>query len=99
RDALLSALKKYDVDGNVNLEASAHLLLAQSGAGIVLVQVDDLSGELEPINVPGTDRERPNWRRRLSVDLDNLGTTAGAKAILGTMKTRIWKGRAFRAGA
>ena len=77
---------------------NAHRLLAESGAGLVLVQVDDLSGETEPINVPGTDRERPNWRRRLSVDLEDLGHTPEAQGILDAMKERIWKGRGFRSG-
>lgn len=94
RKALLEALKRNDVDVNGNIEAAAYRLLAQSGAGVVLVQVDDLSGETEPINVPGTDRERPNWRRRLSVGLEDLANTPEARAILAAMK-----GRGFRAGA
>jgi glycogen operon protein len=98
RDALIERLKENDVDVNVNIEGAAYQLLANSGAGIVLVQVDDLSGETEPINVPGTDRERPNWRRRLSVGLEDLGHTPEAQAILGAMKDRIWKGRGFRSG-
>lgn len=99
REALIAAFKHSDVNVNGNLEVSAHRLLANSGAGLVLVQVDDLSGETEPINVPGTDRERPNWRRRLSVDLENLRGTPDAKAILGAMESRVWKGRGFRSGA
>ncbi|MBL8907993.1 MAG: 4-alpha-glucanotransferase, partial [Rhizobiales bacterium] len=94
RVALLAALKDYDVDVNGNMERDAYRLLATSGAALVLVQVDDLSGETEPINVPGTDRERPNWRRRLSVGLEDLAKTPEARAILSAMK-----GRGFRSGA
>jgi glycogen operon protein len=43
---------------------SAHEFLDQTGSAVAFVQVDDLFGETEPLNVPGTDREYPNWRRR-----------------------------------
>jgi 4-alpha-glucanotransferase len=39
----------------------------------MLAQIDDLEGETEPLNVPGTDRERPNWRRRNSRAIEDLG--------------------------
>jgi glycogen debranching enzyme GlgX/4-alpha-glucanotransferase len=39
--------------------------LARTPCVLSLTQVDDLAGETEPVNVPGTDREHPNWRRRL----------------------------------
>jgi len=93
REALLGALKQYDVDVNGNSERDAYRLLAESGAGLVLVQADDLSGETEPINVPGTDRERPNWRRRLSADLQDLADTPEARAILTAMAERRFRGR------
>jgi 4-alpha-glucanotransferase len=37
--------------------------LAASDAGIVLVNLEDLWGEIEPQNRPGTYREYPNWQR------------------------------------
>jgi len=41
------------------------------------VQLDDLIGEREPANVPGTDRQYPNWRRKLSLTVDEI--LAGAR--------------------
>ena len=38
--------------------------LAASPARMVLVNLEDLWGEIEPQNVPGTHMERPNWRRK-----------------------------------
>ena len=32
----------------------------------MLLQTTDLALEREPVNVPGTDREWPNWRQRLA---------------------------------
>jgi 4-alpha-glucanotransferase len=37
-----------------------------------MLQLDDLTGEVDPVNVPTTSREYPNWRRRLSVSLEQL---------------------------
>jgi glycogen operon protein len=42
-----------------------HALIARTPSALSLVQVDDLTGERSGLNLPGTDRERPNWRRRL----------------------------------
>ena len=44
----------------------------------MLVQADDLAGETMAVNLPGVDRERPNWRRRLAVDVDALWHTEAA---------------------
>ena len=38
--------------------------LAASPARMMLVNLEDLWGETEPQNVPGTHTERPNWRRK-----------------------------------
>jgi 4-alpha-glucanotransferase len=38
--------------------------LAASRAGVVIANLEDLYLETEPQNVPGTWKERPNWRRK-----------------------------------
>jgi 4-alpha-glucanotransferase len=47
-----------------------HRFLAVSSAHLFLAQLDDLLGEADQINVPGTVDTYPNWRRKLSLDLD-----------------------------
>mgnify|MGYP000969141202 CR=1 FL=1 len=66
--------------------AAVHELVARAPSAIMLVQVDDLVGETEPLNVPGTDRERPNWRRRLEAPIDDLPTDADARDILAAVR-------------
>jgi 4-alpha-glucanotransferase len=39
-----------------------------------MVQIDDLTDEADPVNVPATSDEHPNWRRRLSMTLEELAT-------------------------
>ncbi len=37
-----------------------------------MAQVDDLAGEVVGVNLPGTDTERPNWRRRIAAPIESL---------------------------
>ncbi len=49
---------------------TAHL--ASSPARVVLLNLDDLLGETEPQNIPGTVSEHPNWRLKLREPLERL---------------------------
>ena len=54
------------------LAHALHLYLARSGARLASLQIEDLLGMVDPVNVPGTDREYPNWQRKLSTDVEDL---------------------------
>ena len=56
--------------------------LAASPARIVLINVEDLWLETAPQNVPGTWRERPNWRRKVRHPLDTWDERPGLRATL-----------------
>lgn len=62
--------------------------LADSPAAWVLVNLEDLWGEGEPQNVPGTSFERPNWRRKAALGLEEIETDAGVAALLGEVDRR-----------
>jgi glycogen debranching enzyme GlgX/4-alpha-glucanotransferase len=62
--------------------AGAHAFVAATPADVMLVQVDDLAGMRDGVNLPGTDTERPNWRRRLPAPVDALLAGEAAQAIL-----------------
>lgn len=68
-----------------NASAAAHAL-ARTPSRIMLIQADDLAGEQDPLNVPGTDREWPNWRRRVSVPVEALAESPLARLILDAVK-------------
>lgn len=59
--------------------------LAKSPARIVLVNLEDLWGETRPQNVPGTYRERPNWRRKAKHPLEVFGEMPAVHRILETV--------------
>lgn len=60
--------------GHAPHDAAVHALVARTRSAIALVQADDLARMRVGLNLPGTDRERPNWRRRLTKPLGELGT-------------------------
>jgi glycogen debranching enzyme GlgX len=69
--------------------AAVHAFVSATPSLLALVQADDLAGETVAVNLPGTDKERPNWRRRLSVDVETLFQMPLARAILGAMRARV----------
>jgi 4-alpha-glucanotransferase len=46
--------------------------LARSRARLALVQIEDVAGEAEQANFPGTTEAHPNWRRRLPSPIEEL---------------------------
>jgi 4-alpha-glucanotransferase len=54
------------------LTQALHLFLARTSAGLAAVQIDDLLGLADPVNVPGTSHEYPNWQRKLDADLEEI---------------------------
>ena len=62
------------------LAAAVHALVARAPSAIMLAQAEDLAGERIAVNLPGTDRERPNWRRRLPVPVARLAELPRARA-------------------
>ena len=68
--------------------AAVHAFVSATPAMLALVQADDLGGELVGVNLPGTDRERPNWRRRIACDVDELCRSKLARAILEARRAR-----------
>ncbi len=55
-----------------SLCAAVHLYLASTAAGVMISQLEDWLGMLEPVNVPGTHNEYPNWQRKLSAPIEQI---------------------------
>ena len=62
------------------LAQALHLYLARSATALVALQIEDLLGMTEPVNVPGTDLEYPNWQRKISADVEELAARADLSA-------------------
>jgi 4-alpha-glucanotransferase len=64
------------------LAHALHLYLARSATALAAVQIEDLLGMTDPVNVPGTDREYPNWQRKVSVDIEDIAARPDLAACL-----------------
>jgi 4-alpha-glucanotransferase len=68
--------------------AAIHAFVSATPSLLALVQADDLAGETVAVNLPGTDKERLNWRRRLTPDVSDLCQSPLARAILAALAAR-----------
>ncbi len=59
--------------------------LADTPSRLLLVSLEDALGEIEQVNLPGTVAEHPNWRRRLSVALEDLLSASALPAVADIM--------------
>jgi glycogen operon protein len=85
----IAKLESATAEAGVNsgdLLVDAHAFVAKSPCAIMLLQADDLSEETEPLNVPGSDKERANWRRRLSVTVEALPNLTASKAVIAAIQ-------------
>lgn len=74
-------------------DAVLQAVLNRMGAGAaraVIVTLEDLWGEARPQNTPGTNRERPNWRRKARLSLEEMqASTDVVEALRALARSRI----------
>ncbi len=73
REGLLSSDEQPDAR---TLARAVHEYLARTPALLAMAQIDDLTEETDPVNVPATSTEHPNWRRPLSMTLEELSASS-----------------------
>lgn len=56
--------------------------LALSSSNVAMIQIEDLIGMADPVNVPGTDQEHANWQRKVVMDTAEILARADVKDIL-----------------
>ena len=61
-----------------------HAFLASTPCAMMVVQLEDVLGVSDQVNLPGTVHEQPNWRRKLPLDLQAL---ASHEAMLNLSRT------------
>ncbi len=84
RDQILAALRRENLVASeadsqyhgaegfcAELAESVQRYLARSQSMLLMVQLEDLLCEANQVNVPGTIDEYPNWRRKLSTNLED----------------------------
>ena len=76
---MLSWLQQHSECGHLSIESDFMIVyqqllltLAGSHVAMITIQLDDLDDNEIPVNIPGTDKEYPNWCRRLNHDVFEL---------------------------
>jgi 4-alpha-glucanotransferase len=81
-----------DVEPSVEtLVTAVHKFLSLTSSALAMVQIDDVTGEVEQVNVPATSDENPNWRRRLALTMKEISSdqhTTGLLRILSNERPR-----------
>lgn len=67
------------------LSRAVHAFIGLSTANIALIQIEDLIGMIDPVNVPGTDTEHANWQRKVTATVSDIFARAETKDILSAM--------------
>lgn len=97
RDALLAALRAEGLVGDLGqapifddaLAGALHAFAARAPSLLAMAQLDDLAGARMAVNLPGTDRERPNWRRKLAPPVETLFASSRARAIIAGLRRNL----------
>ncbi|MBF0321818.1 MAG: 4-alpha-glucanotransferase, partial [Magnetococcales bacterium] len=84
RQRLLQAMAKHKLefpapppDGSLppwspELTRAVYKFMARTPGKLLMVQLEDVMGQRQQVNMPGTVTEHPNWQRKLPVELELL---------------------------
>jgi len=71
-----------DDEMGTELMIAIQRFLARSQACLMMLQLEDLLGQTQQINVPGTINEYPNWRYKIPLDIDDWCAPGGIEPIV-----------------
>lgn len=86
-------VEKIEADEDPPITA-VHRALARTPSRLAMVQLEDLLGLPDQVNMPGTVDEHPNWRRKLPIDVDGLFEDPVAQRRLAPLREERSIGRA-----
>ena len=75
------------------LVVAVHRHLARTPSRLFAARLEDMVGEREPVNLPSTVDEYPNWRRKLSLPLEELPGNDLFDAICGALRAERPRGQ------
>ncbi|MGH8726631.1 MAG: malto-oligosyltrehalose synthase [Burkholderiales bacterium] len=68
------------------LSNACHRFLARTPAKVMMVQLEDVMGTAEQVNMPGTVGQQPNWRKKLPLNLERLTEERGFREIVTALR-------------
>jgi 4-alpha-glucanotransferase len=70
---------------SAELSRAVHVFLGRSPTALVTVQIEDMIGMLEPVNVPGTSSEYSNWTRRVTSSASEIFARSDVRELCAAM--------------
>ena len=72
-----AGLRPADAEGGEvafsdDLARAIQLYLARSASALAVLQIEDLIGMSDPVNVPGTSAEHANWQRKITASIEDV---------------------------
>jgi 4-alpha-glucanotransferase len=92
--ALRETLARWAPSYPANDIAAIASFLGATNARLAVVALDDILGVCDQINIPATQTEHPNWRRKLPVALEDLNSHDGLERVA---RAFAQAGRSFKA--
>jgi (1->4)-alpha-D-glucan 1-alpha-D-glucosylmutase len=71
---------------DAGLARAVQTFLARTPAKILMIQPEDMLGQIEQVNLPGSGDAHPNWRRRLLLDLERWADDPHIAALTGALR-------------
>ncbi len=72
-DAARHAAGNHDNKLPPALAAATHRFVARTPSHLMAARIEDLLGENQPVNLPGTVDSYPNWKRKLPIGIEEIG--------------------------
>jgi 4-alpha-glucanotransferase len=69
-----------------SVAVALHRLVARTPSRLFVLAIEDLTGDPEQVNIPGTIDEHPNWRRKIVCDIEDLPQHPFFKAITAALR-------------
>jgi (1->4)-alpha-D-glucan 1-alpha-D-glucosylmutase len=65
---------------------AVHTYLARSPAKLCMLQLEDMLGVMDQINIPSTTTQHPNWRRKLPVTVESCSADRRVLALAAALR-------------
>lgn len=75
---------------DLSLREAAHTFLRRTPSWLVGLSLDDLAGEVEPVNLPGVSPDEwPSWTRRMTMSVEEMSESSDVRRALGVERQWI----------
>ncbi|MDB5819420.1 MAG: malto-oligosyltrehalose synthase, partial [Rhizobacter sp.] len=83
-----SALQSPPADTTPEFTTAVHTFLGRTASQLLAIQLEDVLQQVDQVNIPGTTEQMaPNWRRKLSLDLEALAVDPRMAMIVNALQT------------